>query len=87
MGPVSPQVDVSGVSGSRATLAYRWSFPGVAQPWTYDTTTTQPAVAVNVSAQGNGDSIGCRITVDDKIQDERTSDGANAQTFCLMKSG
>ena len=38
MGPVSPQVDVTGVTGSRATLAYRWTFPGVGRPWTYDTT-------------------------------------------------
>ena len=37
MGPVSPQVDVTGVTGTRATLAYRWTFPGVPQPWTYDT--------------------------------------------------
>ena len=38
MGPVSPQVDVTGVTGDRATLAYRWTFPGVGEPWTYDTT-------------------------------------------------
>ena len=38
MGPVSPQVDVTGIAGSRATLAYRWTFPGVGRPWTYDTT-------------------------------------------------
>ena len=38
MGPVSPTVDVTAVSSSQATLAYRWTFPGVTQPWTYDTT-------------------------------------------------
>ena len=38
MGPVAPQVDVTAVEGTRATLAYRWTFPGVPQPWTYDTT-------------------------------------------------
>jgi transpeptidase family protein/penicillin-binding protein len=37
MGPVSPQVDVTGVTGTSAGLAYRWTFPGVAEPWTYDT--------------------------------------------------
>ena len=25
-------------AGASATLAYRWTFPGVPQPWTYDTT-------------------------------------------------
>ena len=38
MGPVSPQVEVTAVTASDATLAYRWTFPGVPQPWTYDTT-------------------------------------------------
>ncbi|HEY0238173.1 MAG TPA: penicillin-binding transpeptidase domain-containing protein [Friedmanniella sp.] len=38
MGPVSPQVSVSAVTGTQATLAYRWTFPGVSQAWTYDTT-------------------------------------------------
>ncbi len=38
MGPVAPQVDVTAVTGGSATLAYRWTFPGVPQPWAYDTT-------------------------------------------------
>lgn len=41
MGPLSPAVSVSGVTtdGDRATatLAWRWTFPGVAAPWTYET--------------------------------------------------
>ncbi len=41
-------------------------------PWAYDTTTTQPAVFVNVSAQGDSDSIGCRIKIDDVVKDERS---------------
>ena len=46
-------------------------------PWAYDTT-TQPAVFVNVSAQGDSDSIGCRIKIDDDV---------NAYAYCLDKSG
>jgi len=38
-------------------------------------------------AQGNSSTIGCRITVDGELKDERTSTGVNAQTFCLVKSG
>lgn len=37
-------------------------------------------------AQGNGDTIGCRIIVDGVVKDERISNGVNAQTFCLVKS-
>jgi Mycobacterium membrane protein len=56
-------------------------------PWAYDTTTTQPAVFVNVSAQGDSDSIGCRIKIDDAVKDERSVDTLNAFTYCLDKSG
>jgi Mycobacterium membrane protein len=56
-------------------------------PWSYDTTTTQPAVFVNVVAQGNSDSISCRITIDDVVKDERTVNTLNAYTYCLDKSG
>lgn len=56
-------------------------------PWSYDTTTTDPAVFVNVMAQGDSDSIGCRITIDDVVKDERMANTVNAYTYCLDKSG
>jgi len=34
----------------------------------------------------NGATITCRVTVDGVVRDERTSDGVNAQTFCVVKS-
>jgi hypothetical protein len=42
-------------------------------------------VSRNIIAQSDGGSISCRITVDGVLKDERTSDGVNAQTFCLVK--
>ena len=59
----------------------------VTLPWAYDTATTQPAVLVNVSAQGNSSSIGCRIKIDDAVKDERSVNAVNAFTYCLDKSG
>ena len=56
-------------------------------PWAYDTTTTQPAVFVNVEAQGDSDSIGCRIKIDDVVKDERSVNTLKAFTYCLDKSG
>ncbi|MGH3634596.1 MmpS family transport accessory protein [Mycobacterium sp.] len=56
-------------------------------PWTYTITTTTPAVVASVVAQGNSDSIGCRITVNGEIKDQRSSAGHHAQTFCLVKAG
>jgi hypothetical protein len=48
--------------------------------------TTAPAASPNIIAQSDGDTITCRITVDGVVKDERTTDGVNAQTFCLVKS-
>ena len=45
------------------------------------------AVFVNVSAQGNSDSIGCRIKIDDVLKDTRTANTLNAFSYCLDKSG
>jgi hypothetical protein len=59
---------------------------GVPLPWTLTLTTTAPAASPNIVAQSDGGSISCRITVDDVVKDERTTDGVNAQTFCLVKS-
>jgi flagellar basal body-associated protein FliL len=56
-------------------------------PWTLSVTTTLPSVSVNVVAQSNGDQIGCRITVNDVVKDERSANELNAQTFCIVKSG
>jgi hypothetical protein len=57
-----------------------------ALPWSLSVTTTAPAVAVNIIAQGDTDSISCRITVDGIVKDEKTTHEVNAQTFCWVKS-
>ena len=54
-------------------------------PWIFTIATTVPAVIANVVAQGNSDNIGCRITVNGEVKDERSSAGHHAQTACLVK--
>ncbi len=56
-------------------------------PWTYTITTTVPAVIASVVAQGNSDTLGCRITVNGEVKDEQSSAGHHAQTSCLVKAG
>ncbi|WP_101953429.1 MmpS family transport accessory protein [Mycobacterium intracellulare] len=56
-------------------------------PWTLTVTTTVPAVIASLVAQGNSDDIGCRITVNGVVKDERSSAGRHAQTSCLVKAG
>jgi hypothetical protein len=57
-----------------------------ALPWSTTISTTLPAVSANIMAQGDGDQIGCRVTVDGVVRDQKSTDGRNAQTFCLVKS-
>ncbi|HUE33646.1 MAG TPA: MmpS family transport accessory protein [Mycobacterium sp.] len=57
-----------------------------AVPWHYEIVTTDTAVIATVVAQGEADSIGCRITVNGQVRDERTFDGHRAQTHCIVKS-
>jgi hypothetical protein len=94
--PFNPKhvvMEVFGPPGTVATITYLdvnaqpQRVDDAALPWAYDTTTTQPAVFVNVSAQGDSDSIGCRIKIDDAVKDERTVNTLNAFTYCLDKSG
>lgn len=56
-------------------------------PWRYQATTTEPAVIADLRAQGNGDTLGCRIFIDGELKDERTVRRVSAYTFCLDKSG
>ncbi len=56
-------------------------------PWKYEITTTLTAVIANVVAQGDSNSIGCRITINGDVKVERTVNEVNAYTFCLDKSG
>jgi hypothetical protein len=58
----------------------------VTLPWSLELVTTLTAVAANVVAQGNGDTIGCRITVNGEVRDEHSVDAHYAQTACLVKS-
>lgn len=94
--PFNPKhvvLEVFGPPGTVATITYLdvdaqpQRADAVPLPWSYDTTTTQPAVFVNVSAQGDSDSIGCRIKIDDEVKDERTAHTVNAFVYCLDKSG
>lgn len=86
-------IEVFGARGAVATITYLdvdaqpKRVDHTRLPWFYETTTTQPAVFVNVSAQGDRDSIGCRIKIDNTVRDERTNNTLNAFTYCIDKSG
>jgi hypothetical protein len=51
-----------------------------------DIATTQATAVGSIAAQGDSDSIGCRIMVDGEVKAERISNEVNAFTFCLLKA-
>ena len=55
-------------------------------PWSITLSTTLPTVSANIMAQGDGSEIGCRVTVNGTVREEKTANGINAQTYCLVKS-
>jgi Mycobacterium membrane protein len=59
---------------------------GANLPWSVDFALTKPAVVGSIVAQGDSDSIGCRIVVDGEVKAERISNETNAYTYCLLKS-
>lgn len=94
--PFNPKqvvLEVFGAPGTVATINYLdvdaqpQQVLDTVLPWSYTITTTQPAVVGNVVAQGNSGMIGCRITVNGEVKDERSVEEVNAYTFCLDKSG
>jgi hypothetical protein len=94
--PFNPKqvvLEVFGAPGAVATINYLDVDAQPQQvldtplPWSFTITSTEPAIVGNVVAQGNGNTIGCRIIVNGVVKDERTVNTVNAYTFCLDKSG
>ncbi|AFC44910.1 MULTISPECIES: MmpS family transport accessory protein [Mycobacterium] len=94
--PFNPKqvvLEVFGAPGAVATINYLdvnaqpQQVKDAPLPWSFTITTTEPAVIGNVVAQGNGDTLGCRITVNGEVKDQRTVHKVDAYTFCLDKSG
>jgi Mycobacterium membrane protein len=90
--PKQVTYEVFGPTGAVATINYLdlsanpQSVKGAPLPWTLTLTTTAPATSPILLAQGNAESIGCRITVDGKVKDEKSASGVDAFTFCQVKS-
>jgi hypothetical protein len=83
--------DVLGPAGTSARIDYfdadaNTHEVNAALPWSTTISTTLPAMSANIMVQSDSDHIGCRITVDGTVREEKSTDGVNAQTFCLVKS-
>lgn len=84
--------EVFGPAGTVADISYfdvnsdPQRVNGAQLPWRLEIVTTLPAVMGNIVAQGDSDSLGCRITIDGVVKAERISNEVNAYTFCLVKA-
>ncbi|WP_197503717.1 MULTISPECIES: MmpS family transport accessory protein [unclassified Mycobacterium] len=84
--------DITGPPGATANINYWDENANTHQvnaaplPWSATISTTLPSVSANIMAQSDSGEISCKITVDGVVREQRSSDGHNAQTFCLVKS-
>ena len=95
--PFNPKqvvLEVFGAPGATATINYLdvnaqpQQVKNAPLPWSFTITTTEPAVVGSVVAQGNGDTIGCRIIVNGEVKAHNATNNVDdAYTFCLDKSG
>jgi Mycobacterium membrane protein len=55
-------------------------------PWTLQFDIDKTTAVGSLMAQGDSSNIGCRITVDDEVKAEKSSNQVNAFTSCLLKA-
>jgi Mycobacterium membrane protein len=55
-------------------------------PWSFQVTTTLPSMFANLVAQGDSDTISCRISVNGEVREDQSATGQDAQAFCLVKA-
>jgi hypothetical protein len=83
--------DVYGLPGTTAQISYfdpdaNVHLVNAPLPWSITLSTTLPTVSANLMAQGDSNEIGCRVTVNGTVREEKSANGINAQTYCLVKS-
>lgn len=90
--PKHLRYEVFGPPGTVAAISY-FDVNGEPQhlkaeslPWSLEFAITAATAVGNVVAQGDTNSIGCRILVDNVVKSEKTSHETAAFTFCMLKS-
>ena len=88
--PKQVTYEVFGPAGTVADINYfdvnsePQQIDGAPLPWSVKITATSRSVVGSIVAQGDSDSIGCRIVVDGEVRAERISEEVNAYTHCLV---
>lgn len=91
--PKEMTYEVFGPVGTVADISYfdvnsqPQQVDGAALPWSLKITAKSQSVVGSVVAQGDSDSIGCRIVVNGEVKAEKITDEMNAYTHCLVTDG
>lgn len=90
--PKHLRYEVFGPPGTVAAISY-FDVNGEPQhlkeqslPWSLEFAINTATTAGNVVAQGDTDTIGCRILVDNVVKSEKTTHETAAFAFCLLKA-
>ena len=82
--------EVFGPAGTVADISYfdvdsaPQQIQGASLPWSLTLSSDSSSVIGSLVAQGDSDSIGCRIVVNGEIKAEKISNEVNAFTHCLV---
>jgi Mycobacterium membrane protein len=89
--PKHLRYEVFGPPGTVAEIAYfdvngdPKRLKGAPLPWSLEFGITAASAVGNVIAQGDSDSIGCRILIDNVVKTEKITHEVSAFAFCLLK--
>lgn len=90
--PKHLRYEVFGAPGTLADISYfdvngePQHLNGTPLPWSLEFSIGSATAVGNVMAQGDSDSIGCRIFVDNVMKAEKITNETSAFTFCLLKA-
>ena len=90
--PKQVLLEVIGTPGSVATINYLdqdaqpQRVDDAPLPWSLLITTDEPTMFADLRAQGDADSLTCRITVNGVVKDERSTDNVNGYISCMDKT-
>ncbi len=90
--PKHLRYEVFGPPGTVAEISYFGDngdpqhVSGASLPWSLEFPITGAASIGSIAAQGDSDSIGCRILVDGVVKAEKVTHEVSAFTSCLLKA-
>ncbi|WP_343599280.1 MmpS family protein [Mycobacterium sp.] len=90
--PKHLRYEIFGPPGTLAEISYfdangdPQRVKGAHLPWSLEFAITAATAAGSIAAQGDSDSIGCRVLVDGKVRSEKITHEVSAFTFCNLKA-